>query len=481
MKKLTARQRLQFLFDFHSFEEVGSAICSRGSYTNGTGDGVITAFGTINGRLTFAFSQDVTYIAGTSGMHHCLKIAHLIDLAVQSQSPIVGFLDSGGARIQEGVISLDGTAIMARKWAEISGHIPNITIVCGACAGGSSYAAAISDFNLMVENQGYMFLTGPKVVHKALNKTYTFEDLGGAKLHSQLTGLATHVVPNDFEGIEKIKSLLKFLPQYYDEEKSISTYEYSNNDIIHALDDFIPADHKQGYDVRQFIRMLVDDGYFFEVNEDFGTSMVVGFATVGQINIGIIANQSMILGGAIDVKASQKASRFLEICDAYQIPLVYFADSPGMMPGKEQEENGILGSGGRYFQTQGTSKNPKITIIMRKLIGGAFGFMGPKGMGIDFNIAFPQSEIAVVGSDAALSVIYERAALKDSDPETYLKSQIENYKKRFLNPYEAAAEGIIDKVIFPRETRLVLIKTLLALQTKRTKKLPKIRNITPMG
>ncbi|MBX7227302.1 MAG: methylmalonyl-CoA carboxyltransferase [Chitinophagales bacterium] len=481
MKKLTARQRLQYLFDFHSFEEVGSLICSRGSFTNGTGDGVITAFGTINGRLTFAFSQDVTYFAGTSGIHHCQKICRLIDMAVQNRAPIIGFIDSGGARIQEGAMSIDSTAIFAKKWAEISGYIPNITIICGSCAGGSAYAASMSDFNIMIENQGHMFLTGPKVIEKVLNKTYSFDDLGGAFLHSQLTGLASHVVQNEYEGIEMIKSILTFLPQYFDAEKPLSNYKISDKDLIPLLDNFFPEDDRQGYDVRNIIEMIVDEGRFLEVNEDFGTSIVVGFSVIGGLNIGIIANQPMVLGGAIDVKASQKAARFLEICDAYQIPVVFLADSPGMLPGKEQEENGILGSGGRYFQTQGNSTNPKITVIMRKLIGGAYGFMGPKGMGIDYNFAYPQSAIAVVGSDATLSILFEKAALKQNDPEQYLKGQIDLYKKRFLNPYEAAAEGIIDQVIFPRETRITLIKTLLSLQTKHVVQFPKIRSITPMG
>ena len=484
MEKLTARQRLLCLFDDGKFEEIGSLIQQRHLLNKNkdfSGDGVITAYGTINGRKVFAFSQDSNFLGGTSGAEHCKKIARLIDLARENKCPIVGILDSGGARIQEGVLSIEYTALVARKWSEISGYIPNITLVCGACAGGSAYISSISDFNIIVENQGYIFLTGPKVIEKVLNEKVSFEELGGASVHSFLTGVSNQTATNDLDGITKIQQILSYLPQWCKGNLSYSDYPISKRDTLPVLNTFLPEEEKSAYDIKKIINYIIDADSFFEIHPDYATSMVVGFARMGNQPIGIIANNPFFMSGSIDYMGCKKAARFMEICDAYNIAIIFLADSPGILPGKDQEVAGILGSGGRYFQSQAVATNPKITLILRKLIGGAYGFMGPKMMGTDLNFAWPQAQIAVVGSDAALEIIFSKEIKNSKNPTKALAEKIEAYKQHFLNPYMAASQGFIDKVIMPDQTRITLLKALKSLQNKVVTKLDKRRNIGSMG
>jgi propionyl-CoA carboxylase beta chain len=484
MEKLSARQRLLCLFDERKFEEIGAFIQQRHLHDknkNFSGDGVITGFGTINGKKVFAFSQDSTFLGGTSGAEHCKKIARIIDLARDNKCPIIGILDSGGARIQEGVLSIEYTALVARKWSEISGYIPNITLVCGACAGGSAYISSISDFNIIVENQGYIFLTGPKVIEKVLNEKVTFEELGGASVHSFLTGISNQTAINDLDGITKIKQILSYLPQWCKGSLTFSDYKMSGSDKVIELNSILPKEEKSAYDKKKIINYIVDADSFFEIHPDYATSMVVGFGRMANMPIGIIANNPFFMSGSIDYMGCKKAARFMEICDAYNIPIVFLADSPGILPGKDQEVAGILGSGGRYFQSQAVATNPKITLILRKLIGGAYGFMGPKMMGTDLNFAWPQAQIAVVGSDAALEIIFSKEIKHSKNPKEALREKIEVYKQDFLNPYKAASQGFIDKVIMPEETRITLIKALKSLKNKSVTRLDKRRNIGSMG
>lgn len=484
MEKLTARQRLICLFDEGIFEEIGGLVQQRHLKIEDKeilGDGVITGFGTVNGKKVFAFSQDASLMGGTSGAEHCKKIVKLIDLARENKCPIIGILDSGGARIQEGVVSIEYTALVAKKWSEISGFIPNITLVCGACAGGSAYISSISDFNIIVENQGYIFLTGPKIVEKVLNEKATFEELGGASTHCFLTGVANLSAINDLDGINKLKAILSFLPQWCKGKISFEKYHISKEDLLPSLNEILPESDKNSYDIKKVIKTLIDKNTFLEIHPNFAISMVVGFARMGNRPIGIIANNPNFMGGSIDYLGCKKAARFLEICDAYNIPLLFLSDSPGILPGKFQEQAGILGSGGRYFQSQAEATCPKINLILRKLIGGSYGFMGPKMMGTDFNFAWPQAQIAVVGSDAALEIIFGKEIQKAEDPVNALHKKIETYKSSFLNPYLAASQGFVDKVIMPEESRIIILKALESLQNKALKKIDKRRSVGPMG
>lgn len=483
MSKLSAKDRIKLLFDGGTFEEIGAFVEQRTIKFNNkiiAGDGVITGFGNVNGRKTFAFSQDSSVLGGTSGEEHCKKIANIIDLARNNKCPIVGILDSGGARIQEGVLSIEYTALVARKWSEISGYIPNITLICGSCAGGTAYISSISDFNIIVENQGHIFLTGPKVIEKVLNEVVSLEDLGGASVHSFFTGVANQTAKDDLDGIKKVKSILSYLPQWCKAENKVSQYKVSKSDILPILNDFLPSEEKIGYPIHSLIDQIVDEASFFEIHPDFAANMVVGFARMGNIPIGIIANNPNDLGGAIDKNSCRKSARFMEICDAYNIAVLFIADSPGMLPGKEQELGGILGSGGRYFQSQSLATCPKVSIILRKLIGGAYGFMGPKLMNTDLNFAWPQAQIAVVGSDAALAIIFAKEIVNAPNPELALEEKVKAYTETFLNPYLAAKMGFIDKVILPEETRYSLIKAFQSLQNKAVAKLDKRRNIGPI-
>lgn len=484
MERSSARQKIELLLDRNTFQEFDALVESRKgkfiSHDLRHGDGIHIGVGTIQGRRVCVFSEDSTYMGGTSGEEHSKKLSKIIALARKSKVPLIGFLSSGGGRIQEGILSMEVTSKALREFILLSGYIPTITVACGVCAGGAAYLVASSDFTYMVEQESVMLLTGPKVIEKVLQEQCTKEELGGTYVHSVVTGNASVVVSSEMEVYSGIRSLLTYLPDYFGQVPSSISYMPTAKDRRMALSDIIPDDANKGYDVFDIIKEIIDEDSFYEINANFAPNLIVGLVRIGGRNIGIIANQPLCLGGSIDNDALKKSARFQQLCDAYGIPLLFMVDSPGILPGKEQERNGLITNGAKLFHILAAITVPRITIITRRAIGGAFGVMNPKGMGADLNLAWHCAEIAVVGSDASLDIIFAKEAQRHPHPQQFLEEQKEAFKHQFLHPYEAAKFGYIDEVIFPEDTRIKLLRAYSMLENKVETLPPKKRNIIPM-
>ncbi|MDP1725722.1 MAG: acyl-CoA carboxylase subunit beta [Bacteroidota bacterium] len=470
--KLTARERIHFLMDEGSFEEIGAFVQHRCDdfgmeKQRFLGDGVVTGYGTVNGRLTYVFSQDFTVFGGSLSETHAEKICKLMDLAVKTGAPVIGLNDSGGARIQEGVVSLAGYADIFYRNTMASGVIPQISAIMGPCAGGAVYSPAITDFILMVEHSSYMFVTGPNVVKTVTHEEVTSEDLGGASVHSGKSGVAHFTAANEIECIQQLKKLLSFVPQNCEEKVPSFVYE-SSDETRPALTDIIPENANQPYDIRDVITEVADAESFFEVHHNFAENIVVGFARLAGKSIGIVANQPAFLAGVLDINSSRKAARFVRFCDCFNIPLLVFEDVPGFLPGTDQEWNGIITNGAKLLFAFCEATVPRVTVITRKAYGGAYDVMNSKHIGADMNFAWPTAEIAVMGAKGAAEIIFKRELDKEENKANALIAKEKEYAEMFANPYRAAERGFIDEVILPEETRIKLIKAFKMLENKVT-------------
>ena len=468
--KLSARERLQLLLDEGSFEEIGKLVTHRSKDFGMEkeiypGDGVVTGFGTINGRLTYVFSQDFTVFGGSLSETHAEKIVKIMDLAMQNGAPIIGLNDSGGARIQEGVVSLGGYADIFYHNVKASGVVPQLSAIMGPCAGGAVYSPAITDFILMVERTSYMFVTGPNVVKTVTHENVTSEELGGAHTHASRSGVTHFACPNEVECIEQIKKLLSYMPQNCEEDAPVYAYE-PGNESRPQLNNIIPANPNQPYDIKEIIEELADTGSFLEVHKEYAENIVIGFARMGGRSIGIVANQPAYLAGVLDINSSRKGARFVRFCDAFNIPLLVIVDVPGFLPGTDQEWNGIIINGAKLLYALSEATVPKLTVITRKAYGGAYNVMNSKHIGADLNYAWPTAEIAVMGAKGAAEIIFKKEIADAADPEAKLKEKEAEYIQQFANPYRAAARGFIDEVIMPDETRAKLIKGFKMLENK---------------
>lgn len=468
--KLTARERLQLLLDEGTFEEIGMFVTHR-SRDFGMekeiyqGDGVVTGYGTINGRLVYVFSQDFTVFGGSLSETHAEKICRIMDLAIQNGAPLIGLNDSGGARIQEGVVSLGGYADIFYRNVKSSGVIPQISAILGPCAGGAVYSPAITDFIMMVENTSYMFVTGPNVVKTVTHENVTSEELGGANTHASKSGVTHFACANEVECIERIKQLLSYIPQNCEEEAPVYHYEPGDETRL-KLNDVIPANPNQPYDIKEVIEELADAGSFMEVHKDYAENIVVGFARLGGRSIGIVANQPAMLAGVLDINSSKKAGRFVRFCDAFNVPLLILVDVPGFLPGTDQEWNGIIINGAKLLYALSEATVPKVTVITRKAYGGAYDVMNSKHIGADMNYAWPTAEIAVMGAKGAAEIIFKKEIADADDHEAKLKEKELEYTEKFANPYGAASRGFIDEVIMPQDTRAKLLKAFKMLEHK---------------
>lgn len=469
--KLTARERLELLLDKGSFEEIGKFVEHR-SHEFGLekqrflGDGVVTGYGKINGRLVYVFSQDFTVFGGSLSETHAEKICKVMDLAMKNGAPIIGLNDSGGARIQEGVVSLGGYADIFYRNTLASGVIPQLSAVMGPCAGGAVYSPAITDFILMVENTSYMFVTGPNVVKTVTHEDVTREELGGASTHANKSGVTQFTAANEVECIEQIKQLLSYMPQNCDEDAPVYEYDGPAEVELPDLDNIVPENPNQPYDIKEVIEAIADKGSFMEVHKDFAENIVVGFARLNGRSIGVVANQPAALAGVLDINSSRKGARFVRFCDAFNIPLLVFEDVPGFLPGTDQEWNGIISNGAKLLYAFCEATVPRVTVITRKAYGGAYDVMNSKHIGADMNFAWPMAEIAVMGAKGAAEIIFRKEISEAADPEAALQEKVDDYTRIFANPYRAANRGFIDEVIKPRNTRSKLIRAFEMLENK---------------
>jgi propionyl-CoA carboxylase beta chain len=468
--KLTARERVHFLLDDGSFEEIGMLVTHRSTNfgldkTKFLGDGVVTGYGTISGRLVYVFAQDFTVLGGSLAEAHAEKICKIMDMAMKNGAPVIGLNDSGGARIQEGVVSLAGYADIFYKNTQASGVIPQLSAIMGPCAGGAVYSPALTDFIMMVENTSYMFVTGPNVVKTVTHEEVSSEDLGGASAHSTKSGVTHLTYANEIECINGIKRLLSYMPQNCEEETVMLPYEIGN-EKREKLNDIVPNSANQPYDIKEVIEGTVDTDSFYEIHKDFAENIVVGFARLAGRSIGIVANQPAFLAGVLDIKSSQKGARFVRFCDAFNIPLLVFEDVPGFLPGTDQEWNAIITNGAKLLYAFSEATVPRITVITRKAYGGAYDVMNSKHIGADLNYAWPSAEIAVMGAKGAAEIIFKNEIKEASNPEEKLKEKEAEYAEMFANPYNAAARGYVDEVIKPEQTREKLIKAFKMLENK---------------
>ena len=468
--KFTARERVHFLLDDGSFEEIGMLVTHRSvnfglDKTVFLGDGVVTGYGTVNGRLVYVFSQDFTVMGGSLAEAHAQKICKVMDLAMQNGAPVIGLNDSGGARIQEGVVSLGGYADIFYRNTMASGVIPQLSAIMGPCAGGAVYSPALTDFIMMVENTSYMFVTGPNVVKTVTHEEVSSEDLGGASAHSTKSGVTHLTYTNEMECINGIKTLLSYMPQNCEEDAPKIPYEI-NNESRPNLNTIIPENANQPYDIKEVIAGTVDENSFYEIHKDFAENIVVGFARLAGRSIGIVANQPAFLAGVLDIKSSQKGARFVRFCDSFNIPLLVFEDVPGFLPGTDQEWNAIITNGAKLLYAFCEATVPRITVITRKAYGGAYDVMNSKHIGADMNYAWPSAEIAVMGAKGAAEIIFKKEITEAQDSEAKWKEKEAEYAEKFANPYNAAARGYIDEVIKPEQTREKLIKAFKMLENK---------------
>lgn len=469
--KLTARERLDLLLDKGTFTEMDMLAHHHtvgfGLEKNVVlGDGVVTGYGNIDDQSVFTFSQDFTVLGGSLAEQHGRKIVKIMEMALKNGKPVIGLNDSGGARVQEGVISLGAYADIFLQNTLASGVIPQISVIMGPCAGGAVYSPAITDFVIMVKETSYMFVTGPKVVKTVTHEELTPEDLGGASVHSAKSGVAHFVAENDLEAIELVKRLLDYIPSNNAEPAPYKPTKDPIDRESEKLNEIIPANPNQPYDIKEVIKEVADDGVFLEVHENYAENIVVGFIHLGGMSIGVVANQPMVLAGVLDIEASKKAARFIRFCDAFNIPLLTFEDVPGFMPGREQEWGGIISNGAKLLYAYCEATVPKVTVITRKAYGGAYDVMSSKHIRGDFNFAWPTAEIAVMGAKGAIEIIFKKQVEEAEDKEERMKELEEEYNERFANPYIAASYGYVDDVFEPQYTRQRLIDSFNLLKNK---------------
>jgi acetyl-CoA carboxylase carboxyltransferase component len=470
--RLTARERLDLLLDKGSFRELDAFVKHR---TTAFGleqqqilsDSVVTGWGTIDGRLVYVFSQDFTVFGGSLGEVHAEKIVKVMEMALKNGAPMIGLNDSGGARIQEGVVSLGGYADIFLRNTLASGVIPQISAIMGPCAGGAVYSPALTDFIFMVRNSSYMFVTGPEVVKSVTHEEVSFEDLGGASVHSTESGVCHVVGDSEADTMFLIRKMLSYLPQNNLEDPPFRPTKDNPLRREEALDNIIPDEAAKPYDIKEVIRMLVDEGAFFEIHDQFAQNIVVGFARLGGHAVGIVANQPMVLAGVLDIDASDKAARFVRFCDSFNIPLVTLVDVPGFMPGTAQEHAGIIRAGAKLLYAYCEATVPKLTVVTRKAYGGAYDVMSSKHIRGDLNLAWPTAEIAVMGPDGAVNIIFRKDLAASKTPDKKKAELVADYREQFANPYVAASRGYIDDVIQPSDTRPRLINALEMLTNKR--------------
>lgn len=468
--KLTARERIQLLLDDNSFEEIGMLTTHRSSNfgldkQQFLGDGVVTGYGTMHGRPIYVFSQDFTVFGGSLAEMHAKKIVRIMDLSMQNGIPLIGLNDSGGARIQEGVVSLGGYADIFYRNTLASGVVPQISAIMGPCAGGAVYSPALTDFIYMVEDSSFMFVTGPNVVKTVTHEEVTSEELGGASTHSQKSGVAHFSVENDLKCINDIKKLMSYLPQNCEEQSPRYVYE-PGDEKRPDLNTLIPENPNQPYDMKDVIKELVDKGSFYEVQENYAENIVIGFAFLGGKSIGVVANQPAFLAGVLDNSASNKAARFVRFCDSFNIPLLVLEDVPGFLPGTDQEWHGIINNGAKLLYAFCEATVPRITVITRKAYGGAYDVMNSKHIGADMNYAWPSAEIAVMGAKGAAEIIFRNEIMEAEDPDAKLAEKEAEYAALFANPYNAAKHGFVDEVIEPANTRIKLMRAFEMLKNK---------------
>jgi len=481
--KLHARERLEILLDPNSFVEMDGFVTAARDIPGVDrvyGDGVVTGSGTIDGRFVFVYAQDFTVMGGSLGERHAQKICKLQDHALRNGVPIIGINDSGGARIQEGVVSLGGYTDIFYRNVQASGVVPQIAAIMGPCAGGAVYSPALMDFIFMVKNTSHMFLTGPNVIKEVLNEDVTFEELGGAITHSQKTGVAHFAANDEVECLQAIRHLLGFLPSNNMEDPPFRPTDDPRDRRDPILQTIIPDEPNKPYDMKDVIRAVVDDGDFFEVQPLWATNIVIGFARLGGYVVGMVANQPKSLAGVLDIDASDKGARFIRCCDAFNIPVVTFEDVPGFLPGKNQELGGVIRHGAKLLYAYCEATVPKLTVITRKSYGGAYCVMGSKHMHADLNLAWPSAEVAVMGSKGAVNILYRSELAKAKNPEAVRVQRQQEYEETFSNPYIAAERGFVDDVIEPHNTRAALIRGLEMFRNKREQLPPKKHGNCPM-
>ena len=483
--KLTARERLDLLLDEGSFRELDAFVTHRATgfgieKRKPLGDGVVTGYGTIDGRLTYVFSQDFTVFGGSLGLAHAGKICKVLDLAMKNGAPVIGLNDSGGARIQEGVVSLGAYADIFLRNVLASGVIPQISCIMGPCAGGAVYSPAMTDFIVMVKGTSYMFVTGPDVVKAVTHEEVTFDELGGAWVHNTESGVAHFAAENEEDAIYTIRRLMSFLPQNNMEDPPTVPCHDDPLRTDEALDTIVPDNPNKPYDMKQIIRSVVDNGDFLEVMEHYAQNLIIGFARLNGRPVGIVAQQPSVLAGVLDINSSTKGARFVRFCDAFNIPLVTFVDVPGFLPGVAQEHGGIIRNGAKLLYAYCEATVPKLTVITRKAYGGAYDVMSSKHIRGDINLAWPTAEIAVMGPEGAINILYRRELAEAEDPDALRAQLVQEYREAFANPYVAASWGYIDDVIEPSQTRPTLINALEMLQNKRDENPPKKHGNIPL-
>ncbi len=470
--KLTARERIEILLDEGTFHELDPfkehRVTQFGMEDKKlAGDGVVTGWGEVNGRLVYVFAQDFTVFGGSLGEAHAEKICKIMDLAVQNGAPVVGLNDSGGARIQEGVDALGGYAEIFWRNTHASGVVPQISVIMGPCAGGAVYSPAITDFTIMVEDTSHMFITGPDVIKEVTHEDVTFEELGGASTHAEKSGVAHKTAESEEKALWDVRELLQFLPASNREQPPRAEVDDEPDRTDEALREIVPDEPDQPYDVKEVIQRVVDEGYFYELHEDWAGNIVVGFARLDGRPVGVVANQPDTLAGTLDIEASRKGARFVRFCDSFNIPLVVFEDVPGFLPGTDQEWNGIITHGAKLLYAFAEATVPKLTVILRKAYGGAYDVMNSKHIRADYNVAWPTAELAVMGPDGAVKILYRDEIDAADDPQAKRDELVEAFREEFAHPYKAAARGYLDDVILPEQTRPKLIDALETLETKR--------------
>jgi propionyl-CoA carboxylase beta chain len=483
--KMTARERVEFLLDEGTFEEFDEFVHHRTTdfglgKQKFPGDGVVTGHGLVDGRRVFVFAQDFTVFGGSLSETHAEKICKVMDLAMKVGAPVVGLNDSGGARIQEGVISLGGYADIFLRNTLASGVVPQISCIMGPCAGGAVYSPAITDFNVMVRGTSYMFITGPDVIRSVTHEEVTKEELGGADTHNRVSGVAHFTADDDRHALQLTRELLSFIPSNNREEAPrVATADPADR-ADEKLNSIVPEASNQPYDIRDVIHAVIDDGYFFEVHSAYAPNIVVGFARLGGRSVGIVANQPAFLAGVLDINASVKAARFVRFCDCFNIPLVTFEDVPGFLPGVQQEHGGIIRHGAKLLYAFAEATVPKVTVITRKAYGGAYCVMASKHIRTDINFAYPTAEIAVMGAEGAVGVLYRREIESADDKDEARRARVSEFEEKFANPYVAAERGFIDEIIEPSQTRPKLIRALALLENKRDTNPPRKHGNIPL-
>ncbi|MCI0371140.1 MAG: methylmalonyl-CoA carboxyltransferase [candidate division NC10 bacterium] len=483
--KCTARERLELLLDKGSFVETDMLVTHRARDFGMEkqlipGDGVVTGSGQIDGRLVYVFAQDFTVFGGSLSETYAQKICKVMDQAVKVGAPLIGLNDSGGARIQEGVVSLAGYADIFLRNTLASGVVPQISAIMGPCAGGAVYSPALMDFVVMVRDTAYMFITGPDVIKTVTHEEVTFEQLGGAMTHNATSGVAHFAAASEEECLQTIRDLLSYLPSNNLEDPPVRPTTDDPQRMEEALNAIVPDNPNKPYDIKEIIRLVVDEGTFLEVHQHYAQNIVVGFARLDGRPVGFVANQPAVLAGVLDIHSSIKAARFIRFCDAFNIPIITLEDVPGYLPGTAQEFGGIIKHGAKLLYAYGEATVPKITVITRKAYGGAYCVMGSKHMRADVNLAYPTAEIAVMGPEGAVNILYRREIQEAPDPEAYRAARVAEFRDKFANPYVAASRGYVDDVIEPRETRPRLIQALRALATKRDTNPPKKHGNIPL-